>query len=258
MPTLVSARGFSLAFEGCAGRAAFHVGVVDWLQQHGLRPRAVTGASSGAIVAAALAVGQGHRLREMWLEGLDARLFRPERLLRGRWPFAMSDILGKASRAYLGGWRLRDVPLPLGIAVTVWRGGRFRRRLLTSRDSMTLVDAVLASCYIPGPYARMVPVAGRFALDGAWQLRVPVDDLRRLGPAPRVAVVTNPEGRLEGGFPRTVRVQPRLKTEVLAPLEPLPLRGFDLDRGRHRACIEAGWHSAEAFFSERADWFSED
>ncbi len=257
MPGLVSAarvpgsrREFSLAFEGCAGRAAFHVGVVDWLLRHGLHPRAVTGASSGAIVAAALAVGKAGCLRQMWLEGLKTRLFQPGRLLRGRWPFVMSEILGQASRRTLGTWRLEQVPLPLGIAVTVFRRGRFRRRLLTSRDAMSLVDAVMASCYIPGPYARMIPVAGCFALDGAWHVRAPVDDLESLDPAPRIAVVTNPEGRLEGGFPRTVRVRPRLEAQVLAPLEPLPLRGFDLDPGRHRACIEAGWRAAAAFFAE--------
>ena len=36
-----------IAFEGCACRAAFHVGAVEWLTENGFRPAAVAGASSG-------------------------------------------------------------------------------------------------------------------------------------------------------------------------------------------------------------------
>ncbi len=42
-------------FEGCANRAAFHVGVAEVLWAAGRRPDAVAGASSGAVIAAAVA-----------------------------------------------------------------------------------------------------------------------------------------------------------------------------------------------------------
>ncbi len=241
---------FGIAFEGCAGRAAFHVGVVEELSARGLRPRAVAGASSGAIVAATLACGRAGGLAELWLGSLRRRFYDPRRLLRGRWPFAMSDILGDALGRELAGWRTDTALLPLEIAVTVWQGGRFRRRLLGPRDRVGVVEAVLASCYIPGPYARMVPIAGRPALDGAWQVRTPVDGLPR--ELPRIAVVTNTGGRLEGGFPRTISLRPEPGVTVLAPREELPVRGFQLARGLHERCIAIGRRSAAEFLD--AQW----
>mgnify|MGYP000612124233 CR=1 FL=1 len=44
------------AFEGCAGRAAFQAGVAAQCHEDGLQPACVTGASSGSIVAALVAV----------------------------------------------------------------------------------------------------------------------------------------------------------------------------------------------------------
>jgi len=55
-----------IAFEGCGCRAAFHVGVIEWLVEHDLMPEAVSGASSGGLIAGAFAIGRAGDLRAVW------------------------------------------------------------------------------------------------------------------------------------------------------------------------------------------------
>jgi len=75
-----------IAFEGCACRAAFQVGAIEWLTEQGFRPRAVAGASSGSLVAAALATGRVGELRDAWMEVAGSEVCDWRRLLRARWP----------------------------------------------------------------------------------------------------------------------------------------------------------------------------
>ena len=244
---------FGIAFEGCAGKAAFHVGVVDWMLKHGLQPTAVAGASSGSIVAAAIAAGRGGELTNVWMAAGDTPVFQPRRLLAGSWPFAMSDIVGSPVRTMLGATRMDELDLPLAISIThLGRRGR-RRRMLTNRDRVVVADAVMASCFLPGPYGTHVPIEGRPTIDGAWAVRTPVDALTS-GPARTVACVSNTRGHLIAGFfrPRTLPVPDDCR--VLKPLAPLPISGFDLNFAGMRATIESGRESAEAFFSDNAAW----
>ena len=142
---------FGLAFEGCAGRAAFHVGVVEWLTERGARPAAVAGASSGSIVAATMAMAEPPPMREIWLDTAGSRVFQPGRVLKGHWPFRMTDIVGEGVRGVLGDTRLRDLHRPIGISVTQLTLAGWRRLALDKSHDITAVEAVLASCYIPGP-----------------------------------------------------------------------------------------------------------
>ena len=57
-----------IAFEGCACRSAWQVGVAEWLVARGVRLSVAAGASSGALVAAAVALGEVPRMREVWLD----------------------------------------------------------------------------------------------------------------------------------------------------------------------------------------------
>lgn len=242
---------FGIAFEGCAGRAGYHVGVAQWMLGHGLEPAAVAGASSGAIVAAALAAGRGEALEAAWLEVCGQPVFDARRLLRGRWPFAMSDIVGGALERHFGNLGMRDCAVPLAVPVTtVGLAGR-RRRLITREDDVRLVDAVLASCFLPGPYSRMVRIDGALTFDGAWQIRTPIDALAGAGVERRIACVTDPGGRLAAGYPRARSLPVPADCELLAPVAPLPVGRFDLDRARMLRTIAIGRESAARFFSAR-------
>ena len=141
----------------------------------------MAGASSGAIVAAFLASGRQETMTADWLAATGARVLRPEMILRGQWPWRMSDIVGEVLERAFGELRLPELPLPVAIPVTLIERGQRRRRVLTRDDDERLVDAVLGSCFVPGPYSTTVRVQGRVAFDGAWLLRTPVDAAFTLG-----------------------------------------------------------------------------
>src|SRR6185295_7507588 len=179
-----------IAFEGCGCRAAFHVGVVEWLMAHDLMPDAVSGASSGALIAGALAIGRATDLRAVWTELFDTRVCDVRRLLKGRWPYRMSEIVGGVTRRYFGDRLLCDTCMPLSVVVTQLGRFGFSRRTLTGRDPIRLADAILASCFLPGPYSRMVPIDRRLTFDGAWRCRVPIDAAAAIGARRVIACVS--------------------------------------------------------------------
>jgi predicted acylesterase/phospholipase RssA len=86
-----------IAFEGCACRAAFHVGALEWLSEHGFRAAAVAGASSGSLVAAAVAMNRHEGLRAAWMDLVGSPVGDWRRVLRARWPFRMTEIRSKPS-----------------------------------------------------------------------------------------------------------------------------------------------------------------
>jgi NTE family protein len=237
------------AFEGCSCRAAFHVGVVEWLTERGWHPDAVAGASSGSLVAAAVALKRVHKLRDGWEALLGTNIFQPRHLLRGRWPYRMSHILKEALEPLLEQRRMTELQIPTAITVTQigWRGRR--ERVISNRDDIPIHRAIRASSFLPGPYSRMIAIDGRPTVDGAWRERVPLTAAAGLGCDRIVAVVANPEGRLIRGYLRAHTVATPPNVQVLAPIRPLPLVGFDFHHGRTMEAIQIGRESAEAFYS---------
>lgn len=246
-----------IAFEGCACRAAFHVGALEWLSEHGFRPAAVAGASSGSLVAAALATNRSARLRDAWMELVGSRVCDWRRLLRARWPFRMTEIVAGAARRHFGDAEMGDAVVPLGISVTVWDNWRFERRVITRRHRLRIAAVVQASCFFPGPYWQMVPVDGRPTFDGAWLERVPVDDVARLGARKVIACSSNADGRLLKGAIRTVEPStPTADHRVLCPVEPLALGAFDFDPGRSMEAFAIGRASAAVFCERNREWLT--
>ncbi len=248
--------GFGIAFEGCGCRAAFHVGVIELLAEHNLVPATVAGASSGALIAAATAIGRVADLRPVWTELFGSRVCDMGRLLRGRWPFRMSEIVGGAATKYFGGRLLADTLIPISIVVTQLRASGFERRALTARDPVPLATAILASCFLPGPYSRMVPIDRRLTVDGAWLGRVPIRELAQLGSPRVIACVSDDAGRLLRGtlWTNSMPVPRDLDYRVLAPVAPLPLGAFDFDRAATLETFAIGRASAEVFADKNREW----
>ncbi|MCO4745381.1 MAG: patatin-like phospholipase family protein [Proteobacteria bacterium] len=245
-----------IAFEGCAVRATFQIGALTWFLDRGVGFGATGGSSSGSIVAASLAVDRVETLEAMWLELADTPVFRPRRVLRGRWPYAMSHILGDALSNGFGARRMCDAQMPLVITLSQLRRRGVTSRLLTHFDTIPIARAVRASCFIPGPYSRMVPIGRRLTFDGAWKVRTPVQAVGDLGADRVIAVVSNPEGRLRRGGLRSQGplARPTVDHRILAPLRPLPLAGFDFDRPRVIEAMAIGRDSAAAFARAHESW----
>ena len=246
-----------IAFEGCACLAAFHVGAIEWLSEEGFRPATVTGASSGSLVAAALATGRVGELRDAWMEVAGSAVCDWRRLLRARWPFLMTEIVSGAARRRFADALMADTIVPLGIAVTVWDQWRFQRRLFTGRHPFRIATVIQASCFLPGPYSQMVALEGRPAFDGAWLQRVPVDDAATLGARKVIACTSNIDGRLLRGALRPVDVEkPASDFRVLSPIEPLALGPWDFNLERSVQALTIGRASAAAFVDRHREWLT--
>jgi NTE family protein len=106
----------SLALGGGAARGFAHIGVIQVLEEAGIRPHAVVGASAGSLVAALYASGKsGAEMATLALamdEGAITDWSFPVRgLIRG-------EALARYVRDNTGGRTIEQMRLPLGIVAT--------------------------------------------------------------------------------------------------------------------------------------------
>lgn len=171
-----------VALSGGGAFGAAHVGVLQVLEERGLRPGIVTGTSSGALVGSAYAAGLGGAAIER-----IARRFRWNRIarwtLRPRWGLLDTTIVTDAVRGLLGeDPRIEDLPRRFGAVAT-----DLRTRRAVTIDEGSLSAALRATIAVPG-ILPPVRVGGRLLADGGMIDNVPHAAARELG-ADRVVVV---------------------------------------------------------------------
>lgn len=169
-----------LALGGGAALGWAHVGVLTALEEAGVRPGAVAGTSSGALVAA--------------LYAFDVSPARMEELLG--WPrwkdltdVTLSSLGLFSNRAVvepleeeLGDARIEEARLPLAVVASDINSGE---RVVLCEGP--LLPALRASACLPGLYTP-VEIDGRTLVDGGVVDNVPVGVLDRLGADVRVGV----------------------------------------------------------------------
>lgn len=184
-----------LALGGGAARGFAHVGVIQVLEENGIKPNLVTGTSAGSLVAAIYASGKSgpqlQRVAETMEEAAIADWSLPifsRGMLRG-------DALARYVNAQVGAKLIEDLPLPLGIVATDLNSGN--DVLFQRGDTGT---AVRASSAVPALF-QPVKIAGREYVDGGLVSPVPVAAAKRMGADFVIAVdiSTPPEGSLTGG-----------------------------------------------------------
>jgi len=184
-----------LALGGGAARGFAHVGVIQVLEENGIKPNLVTGTSAGSLVAAIYASGKSgpqlQRVAETMEEAAIADWSMPifsRGMLRG-------DALARYVNAQVGAKLIEDLPLPLGIVATDLNSGN--DVLFQRGDTGT---AVRASSAVPALF-QPVKIAGREYVDGGLVSPVPVAAAKRMGADFVIAVdiSTPPEGSLTGG-----------------------------------------------------------
>lgn len=163
-----------LALGSGAARGWAHIGVVQALAQHGVRPDVVCGCSIGALVGAALVSGRMEQLAA-WVKSLD-------------W----QDVVGMLDISLKGGLIRGDrvvqycaehfflsdfskLPLPFACVATELSTGRE----VWLRDG-SVADAVQASIALPGLFSPVLR-NGRVLVDGGLVNPVPVSLCRALG-----------------------------------------------------------------------------
>lgn len=204
MPTPATGKtAFVLAGGGSLG--AVQVGMLQALEQAGIRPQLVVGASVGAINAAYYAAAPDAagiaRLQRIWLGLRSADVFPFSLLgtalcLAGRRDhLAFPHRLRTLIDAQLPYRRLQDAPLPCHVVATDALDGT--EVVLSQGDA---AQALLASAAIPAVFPA-VTVDGRALIDGGIASNTPIAAAFALG-ASRVIV-------LPTGLPCALRAPPR-------------------------------------------------
>ncbi len=169
-----------LALGGGAARGFAHIGVIQVLEEAGIRPDLVIGTSAGSLVAALYASGKSGTelgsLAQSMDEGAIADWSFPGRgLIRG-------DALARYVREHTGGKRIEQMPLPLGIVATDLDNGQG----IVFRVGDTGV-AVRASSAVPAVF-QPVRIGTREYVDGGLVAPVPVRYARQMGAQLVIAV----------------------------------------------------------------------
>ncbi|EGJ12110.1 putative exported phospholipase [Rubrivivax benzoatilyticus JA2 = ATCC BAA-35] len=162
-----------LALGGGAARGFSHIGVIQVLEENGIRPDLVAGTSAGSLVAALYASGKSGAELGMLAMTMDEGAitdwaFPGRALLRG-------EALARYVREHTGGRAIEQMRLPLGIVATDLDSGA--PILFQRGDTGT---AVRASSAVPAVF-QPVTIGGREYVDGGLVSPVPVRFARQMG-----------------------------------------------------------------------------
>ena len=179
-PKPMRAPRVALALGGGAARGFAHIGVIEVLEENGIRPDIVTGTSAGSLVAALYASGRtGRELETIALTMDESALtdwsFPGRGLIRG-------EALAHYIRDATGNKPLEQMKIPLGIVATDLDSGRpilFRRG--------DIGTAVRASSAVPAVF-QPVRIGTHEYVDGGLTSPVPVRSARDMGADVIIAV----------------------------------------------------------------------
>ena len=176
-----------LALGGGAARGFAHIGVIQVLEEAGLRPDFVAGTSAGSVVAALYASGKtgaqlqqiGESMEEAAITDWTLPVFNSG-ILRG-------DALARYVNQQVGGRAIENMTLPLGIVATDLYSGEMM--VFQKGDTG---KAVRASSAVPAIF-QPVKISGRSYVDGGLVSPVPVRAARRMGAQVVLAIdITSP------------------------------------------------------------------
>ena len=182
--------GFALG--GGAARGFAHIGVIQVLEENGIKPDLIVGTSAGSLVAALYAAGKSGPELGVLADAMDESTLTdwsyPGRgLIRGA-------SLAKFVRDHTGGRTIEQMRIPLGIVATDLDSGQ--PILFEVGDAGT---AVRASSAVPAVF-QPVSIGGREYVDGGLVAPVPVRFARQMGADLVIAVDISsaPEGNATG------------------------------------------------------------
>jgi len=171
-----------LALGGGAARGFAHIGVLQVLEEEGIKPSLVVGTSAGSLVAAFYASGKTGAQLSWLADSMDESQltdwtlpFTNRGVLRG-------EALGKYVNSQLNGLKIEDMKVPLGIVATDLQTGDgilFRRG--------DVATAVRASSAVPSVF-EPVRIGGKDYVDGGLVSPVPVRYAKQMGAEYIIAV----------------------------------------------------------------------
>ncbi len=179
-PPLPKPPRIGLALGGGAARGFAHIGVIQVLEENGLKPGLVVGTSAGSLVAALYASGKTPPEMAALAQTMDEGAITD-------WSFPMRGLIrGEALARYVreqtGGRNIEQLKLPLGIVATDLDSGA---AVLFQRGDVGL--AVRASSAVPAVF-QPVRIGTREYVDGGLVSPVPVRFARQMGAELVIAV----------------------------------------------------------------------
>src|SRR5437764_10461433 len=139
-----------LALGGGAARGFAHVGVIQVLEENGIKPTLVVGTSAGSLVAALYASGRNAQQLQQVAIGMDEAAFADWTLPIFSRGVLRGEALARYVNAQVGNRLIENMALPLGIVATDLKTGQ--GILFQRGDTGT---AVRASSAVPAVF---VPV----------------------------------------------------------------------------------------------------
>ncbi len=181
-----------LALGGGAARGFAHFGVIQVLEESGIRPDLVVGTSAGSLVAALYASGHNGQQLALLADGMDESSITD-------WSFPLRGVIrGEALARYVrqntAGRNIEQMKLPLGIVATDLADGA---PILFQRGDTGL--AVRASSAVPAVF-QPVRIGNHEYVDGGLVAPVPVRYARQMGADVVLAVDISspPDGNATG------------------------------------------------------------
>lgn len=178
-----------LALGGGAARGFAHIGVLQVLEEQGIKPDLIVGTSAGSVAATLYASGKTPvEMADMAINmdesSITDWMFPGRSLLKG-------EALAKYVRGFTGGTQIENMRLPLGIVATDLNSGQ--PILFRKGDAGT---AVRASSSVPGVF-QPVKIGVREYVDGGLVSPVPVRFAKQMGADLIIAVDISsiPEGQ---------------------------------------------------------------
>ena len=164
-----------LALGGGAARGFAHVGVLQVLEEAGIKADLVVGTSAGSVVAALYASGKTGAQLQVVAETMEEASITDWTVpLLGR-GMMRGDALARYVSAQTGGRRIEDLRIPLGIVATDLHSGQ---GVLFQRGDVG--TAVRASSSVPSVF-EPVRIGTREYVDGGLVSPVPVRYARQMG-----------------------------------------------------------------------------
>lgn len=179
-----------LALGGGAARGFAHVGVIQVLEEAGIKPTLVVGTSAGSLVAALYASGRNGQQLQAVAMNMEEAGFADWTLPIFSRGVLRGEALARYVNSQVGNRLIENMAVPLGIVATDLQSGQgvlFRRG-----DTGT---AVRASSAVPAVFLP-VRIASREYVDGGLVSPVPVRYAREMGAEFVIAVDISsaPEG----------------------------------------------------------------
>jgi len=184
-----------LALGGGAARGFAHVGVIQVLEEAGIRPTLVTGTSAGSLVAALYASGKSGAQLQQIAETMEEATIADWTLQIFTRGVLRGEALAKYVNTQVGQKPIEAMVIPLGIVATDLNSGN--DVLFQRGDTGT---AVRASSAVPAVF-QPVKVGSREYVDGGLVSPVPVRAARKMGAELIIAVdiSTPPEASAANG-----------------------------------------------------------